>query len=136
MMHKPISHFAQKYSVLPLLFFIVHAWQRRCFPFKGQRWECFTSRRLIWDTDGLSLPRDTPLALAFCSWDSVIKLRTRTSLNLLCVRWFRFHLTDFVMQSFLGTLNLVRIVFTSLFLGIIIYFYTIHGVLAFTPVHF
>jgi hypothetical protein len=74
---------AQKYIVLPLLFFSVHTRERR-FPFEGQCWECFTSRWLIWDTDGLGLPRDTPLAVTFCSWDSVIKLRTRTSLKLLC----------------------------------------------------
>ena len=67
------------------LFFIVHTKQWRCFPVEGQRWECFTSRRLIWDTDGLGLPRDTPLAVTLCSWESVIKLQTRTSLNLLCV---------------------------------------------------
>ena len=84
-MHKPTSHFAQKYSVLPLLFFIAHTQQWRCFPFEGQCWECFTSRWLIWDADGLSLSRDTPLEVTFCSWDSVIKLRMRTSLNVLCV---------------------------------------------------
>ena len=77
-MHKPTSHFLQKYSVLPLLFFIAHTRQQHCFPFEGQCWECFTSRQLIWDTDGLGLPQDTPLAVTFCSWDSVIKLRTRT----------------------------------------------------------
>jgi len=32
-MHKPTPHFAQKYSVLPLLFFIIHTWQRQSFPF-------------------------------------------------------------------------------------------------------
>ena len=77
-------HTSRKNSVLPLLFFIVHTQQRCCFPFEGQCWECFTSRCLIWDTDGLGLPRDTPLAVTFCLWDSVIKLRMRTSLNLLC----------------------------------------------------
>ena len=83
-MHKPTSHFAQKYSVLPLLFFIAHTRQWR-FPFEDQCWGCFTSRRLIWDTDGLGLPRATPLEVTFCSWDFVIKLRTRTSLTFLCV---------------------------------------------------
>jgi len=70
-MHKPTLHFVQKYSVLPLLFLILHTWQQHCFPFEGQCWECFTSRRLIWDTDGLGLLRDTPLEVTLCSWDSV-----------------------------------------------------------------
>ena len=87
MMHKPISHFPQKYSVLPLLFFIALTRQQRCFPFESQCWECLTSRQLIWDTDGFGLPRDTPLAVTFCSWDSVIKLWTRTSLTF-CVSFY------------------------------------------------
>ena len=67
----------------------------RFFPFEGQCRECFTSRRLIWDTDGLGLPRDTPLEVTFCSWDSVIKLWTRTSLYFLC----HFTTTCFMEQE-------------------------------------
>ena len=89
--------FRAKIQCAPFMFFIAHTWQRRCFPFEGQCLECFTSRQLIWDTDGLGLPRETPLAVTFCSWDSVIKLRRRTSLNLLCL--FHFTTTCFMEQE-------------------------------------
>jgi len=84
-MHRPTSHFLQKYKVLLVCFRSEHMWHRRCFPLEGQCCECFNSSRLCWDAAGLGLPREVPLALTFPSCEWIINLRTRISRKTLCV---------------------------------------------------
>ena len=69
----------------PCLFFSEHTRHRLCFPLDGQWCECFTSKRLSWDENGLGLPLETPLAVTFSSCERIIRSRTRTSRKLLWV---------------------------------------------------
>jgi hypothetical protein len=41
--HRPTSHFLQKYSVCRVCFFGEHTRHHLCFPLEGQCFECFTS---------------------------------------------------------------------------------------------
>ena len=83
-MHSP-SHLLQKYSVLRVCFFSEHTRHRLCFPLEGQCCECFTSKQLSWDANGLGLTLETPLAVTFPSCERIIRSRTRTSRKLLWV---------------------------------------------------
>src|SRR5215469_12837570 len=80
--HRPTSHLLQKYSVVRVCFFSEHTRHRLCFPLEGQCCECFTSKRLRWNANGLGLPLQTPLAVAFSSCERIIRSRTRTSRKL------------------------------------------------------
>ena len=84
-MHRPTSHFLQKYSVLRVCLCSEHTRHRRCFPLEGQCCECFTSSRLSWDTTELGLPLEMPLAVTFSSCEWIINSRTRISRKFLCV---------------------------------------------------
>jgi hypothetical protein len=83
--HRPTSHFLQKYSVLHVCFFSEHTRHRLCFPLEGQCFECFTSNRRSWDANGLGLPLEMPLAVTFSSCYWIISSRTRASWKFLWV---------------------------------------------------
>ena len=76
-MHRPTSHFLQKYIVLHVCLCKKHTQHRHCFPLEGQCCEFFTSSRLKLDTAGLGLPLEIPLAVTFSSCEWIINLRTR-----------------------------------------------------------
>ena len=84
-MHRPTSHFLQKYSVLRVCLCSEHTWHRCCFPLAGQCCECFTSSQMSWDAVGLGLLLEVPLAVTFSSCEWVINSRTRISREFLCV---------------------------------------------------
>ena len=84
--HRPTSHFLQKY-VLLVCFCSENTRHCCCFPLEGQCCECFTSSRLSWDSLGLGLPREVPLAVTFPSCEWIINLRMRISWKFLCVIW-------------------------------------------------
>jgi hypothetical protein len=77
---RPTPHFLQTYSVLQLPFLSEHIWRLR-FPLKGQCCECFISNLLRWDTDGLGLTLEMPLAVTFSSCHWIIKSWTRPPRN-------------------------------------------------------
>jgi hypothetical protein len=60
----------QKYSMLCVCFCSEHTRHRLCCPLEGQCFECFTSNRLSWDTNGLGLPLEMTIAVTFspCEW--------------------------------------------------------------------
>jgi hypothetical protein len=64
--------------------YYTHTRHHRCFSLEGQCCECFTSSRLRWDTIGLGLPREMPLAVTFSSCECIINSRTRSSRKILC----------------------------------------------------
>jgi hypothetical protein len=82
--HKPASHFSQKYGVLRVCFCSEHLQHRR-FPLEGQCFECITSNWLSWDANGLGLPLEMPLAVTLSSCDWIINSRTRISWKFLRV---------------------------------------------------
>jgi hypothetical protein len=71
--------FVSQYSGRRVCFFNEHMRQGVCLPLLGQCCECFTSHQLIWDTNGLGLPLDVPLAVTFSSCEWIINSRKRTS---------------------------------------------------------
>ena len=83
--HRPTSHFLQKYNVLLVCFCSKHTRHCCCFPLEGQCCECFTSSRLSWDAAGLGLPCEVPLAVTFPSCEWKINSRTRISQKSLCI---------------------------------------------------
>ena len=83
-MHRLMSHLLQKYSMLCVCFFSKYTRHRLCFPLEGECCECFTSKQLSWDENGLGLPLETPLAVTF-SCERIIRSRTRISRKLLWV---------------------------------------------------
>jgi hypothetical protein len=83
--HRLMSHFLQKYSVLCVCFFSEHMRHCLCFPLEGQCFECFTSNRLSWDANGLGLPLEMPLAVTFSSRDWIFSSPTRASQKFLWV---------------------------------------------------
>jgi len=61
------SHTSCRNTVCSLFSCACHC---RGFPLEGQCCECFTSSQLSWDTGGLGLPLEMPLAVTFssCEW--------------------------------------------------------------------
>jgi hypothetical protein len=84
-MHRPTSHFLQKYCALRVCFFNIHTQHQLWFSLQGQYWECFTSNRLSWHENGLGLPLETLLAVRLSSYKWIINLWMWTSQSVLWV---------------------------------------------------
>src|SRR5215469_10112292 len=76
--HRPTSHLLQKYSVVRVCFFSEHTRNRLCLPLESQCCGCVTSKRLSWKANGLGLPLESPLDVAFSSCEIIIRSRTIT----------------------------------------------------------
>jgi hypothetical protein len=84
-MHRPMSYFLQKYSMLHVCLCSEHMLHCRRFPLEGQCCACFNSSRLSWDAVGLGLPLEMPLTVTFSSCKWIINLRTRISWKFFCI---------------------------------------------------